>query len=74
MLDGAHSKELHNDLGTLLSDNSFFVRFWFFRAYGSYQARGPIGTTAAGQHHSRSHMGSKLHVQPTPQLTTMPDL
>ena len=56
-----------------------FVFFFalFFRAapvaYGSSQARDPIGATAAGLHHSHSHAGSEPSLQPTPQLTAMPD-
>ena len=45
----------------------------FFRAYESFQARGQIGAVAAGPHHSHSNAGRKLHLQPTPQITTMPD-
>ena len=49
----------------------------FFRAtreaYGSSQARSRIGDATVGLHHSHSHMGSKLHLQPTPQLMAMPD-
>ena len=54
----------------------FFV--FFFRialmAYGGSQARGHIGAVAAGLCHSHSNAGSKLHLQPTPPLTAMPDL
>ena len=32
-----------------------------------------IGTAAAGLYHSHSNSGSKLHLQPTLQLTAMPD-
>ena len=39
------------------------VIIWFFRAtlaaYGSSQARGQTGTTAAGLHHSHSNAGSE---------------
>ena len=49
--------------------------FLFFRAtpmaYGSSQARGRIGATAASLCHSNS--GSKPCLRPTPQLVTMPD-
>ena len=54
--------------------------FFFFRAapaaYGGSQARGPIGTIAAGLHHSHSNSNirSEPRLQPTPQLTAMPDL
>ena len=38
--------------------NSHFLLFFFFRAspvaYGSSQARSPMGATAAGLHHSHS--------------------
>ena len=36
--------------------------------YGSSQARGRIGARAAGHSHSHSSVGSKPHLQPTPQL------
>ena len=39
------------------------------KAYGSSQAGGPIGAAAASLHHSHSHVGSKPHLWPTPQLT-----
>ena len=56
----------------------FFVLFCFllFRAapvaYGGFQARGPIGATAAGLCHSHSNTGSEPHLPPTPQLTATP--
>ena len=37
-------------------------------AYGGSQARGPIGATAAGHHHSHSNVRADVHLQPTPQL------
>ena len=42
-------------------------------AYGGSQARGPIGATAAGLHHSHSNKGSEPLLWPTPQLTEIPD-
>ena len=42
-------------------------------AYGGSQARGQIGSVAASLHHSHSNVGSKLHLQTTPQLTATPD-
>ena len=42
-------------------------------AYGGFQARGLIGAVAAGLHHSHSNAGSKLRLQPTPQLMARPD-
>ena len=51
--------------------------FCLFRAapaaYGGSQAKGQIGATAAGLHHSHSNAGSEQCLQPTPQLTAMPD-
>ena len=43
-------------------------------AHGSSQARGQIGATAAGLHHSHSNEGSEPCLQPTLQLTEMPHL
>ena len=42
-------------------------------ACGVSQARGRIGATAAGLHHSHSNTRSKPPLPPTPQLTAMPD-
>ena len=55
-----------------------FLLFFFFlsathKAYGSFQAWVQIGATAAGLSYSHSNKGSKLHLQPTPQLTAMLD-
>ena len=41
-------------------------------AYGSSQARGRMGATAAGLHHSHSNAGSKPCLGPTPQLILNP--
>ena len=50
-----------------------FCLFAFSRAapaaYGSSQARGPIGAVATGLCHSHSNTGSEPSLQPTPQLT-----
>ena len=57
----------------------FFLSFFFllFRAalvaYGVSKARGEIGAIAARHSHSHSNTGSKLHLQPTPQLMATPD-
>ena len=55
----------------------YFGLFVFSRAepaaYGGSQARGLIGTVAASLHHSHGHTGSEPCLQPTPQLTAMPD-
>ena len=54
----------------------YFI-FFLFRATptvcGGSQARGLIGSTAAGLHHSHSNIRSKPHMQPTPQLRATPD-
>ena len=46
--------------------------FFYFRAcpmaYGGSQARGQIGASAAGLHHSHSKAGSEPSLQPTSQL------
>ena len=51
--------------------------FWLFRAtsvaYGSSQARGPVGAAAAGLHHSHSNTGSELCLQSIPRLMAMLD-
>jgi len=51
--------------------------FLLFRAtraaYGSSQARGQSGAAAASLCHSHCNAGSEPHLQPTPQLTAMPD-
>ena len=61
---------------------SFFSFFFFClfaiswiapTAYGGSQARGPIGAVAASLHQSHSNSGSEPSLQPTPQLTAMPD-
>ena len=55
----------------------FVCLFLLFRttpmAYGSSQTRDQIGATAAGLCHSHSNAGSELSLQPTPQLTAIPD-
>ena len=42
-------------------------------AYGSSQVRGWIRAAAKGQCHSHGNTGSKMHLQPTPQLAATPD-
>ena len=42
-------------------------------AYISSQARGQIGTTAAGVSHSYSNIGSKPHLETTQQLRATAD-
>ena len=55
-----------------------FFAFCLFRAtpmaYGSSQARGPIGAIAAGLHHSHSHVRSEPHLRSTPQIMVTPIL
>ena len=54
-----------------------FVLFCIFRAspvaHGYSQARGQIEAVATGLYHSHSNTRSEPHLQPIPQLTTMPD-
>ena len=51
-------------------------KFFFFSAapavYGGSQARGQIGATTAGLHHSYN-IRAKPHLRPTPKLTATPD-
>ena len=55
-----------------LSFYLFYFYFSLFRsaptAYGSSQAGGQIGATAAGVHHSHGNAGSEPHLRLTPQL------
>ena len=55
----------------------FFLAFCLFRAapaaYEGSQARSLIAAVAAGLHHSHSNARFKPCLQPTPQLTEMPD-
>ena len=55
----------------------FFCLFAFSRpapaAYEDSQARGPIGAVAIGLRQSCSNAGSEPRLQPTAQLTAMPD-
>ena len=55
----------------------YYYYYCLFRAshmvYGGSQFRGPIRTVADGLCHSHSNARSKLCLQPTLQLTAMPD-
>uniref|UniRef100_A0A8D0SZI1 Dedicator of cytokinesis 5 n=1 Tax=Sus scrofa TaxID=9823 RepID=A0A8D0SZI1_PIG len=56
----------------------FFCLFFAFSwaapaAYGGSQARGRIAAIVTGLHQSHSSAGSEPRLQPTPQLTAMPD-
>ena len=61
----------------LLPQTPSFFLFLFFTAvpvaYGISQAMGQIGDTAAGLHHSHSHLGSQLHLWPTLPLAATLD-
>ena len=57
---------------------ALFFFFPLFRAtpvaYGGSQAKDRIQAAAAGlQYHSHRHTGSEPHLEPTQQLTAMPD-
>ena len=51
----------------------FFLFIAAPEAYGSSGARGQTEATAAGLRHSHSNVGSEPCLQPTPELTAMPD-
>ena len=59
------------------SVSSFFFLFCLFRAapvaYGGSQGRGLVRAVAVGLCQSHSTSGSEPRLQPTPQLTAMPD-
>ena len=64
-------------LNCVVNRSIFVVVVFIFRAtlvaYGSPQARDPVGAAAAILHHSHSKVGSKPYLPPTPKLTVMPD-
>ena len=72
-LDAKANNESRDECGSFV----LFVLFLLSRAapaaYGGSQARGRIRAIAAGLRHSHSNAGSKLSLQPTPQLTAMRD-
>ena len=55
----------------------FFKIFCLYRAapeaYGGSQGRGPVRAVAASLRQSHSNATSELSLQPTPQLTAIPD-
>ena len=51
----------------------FFLSRATLAAYGSSWAKGGIRSVVACLHHSHSNTGSEPGLQPTPQLTAMPD-
>ena len=65
-------KLAHSRIDTFLYIFLYFFFLLFFRAalarYGSSQARGGIGVTAAGLCHSHSNAESETSLQATPQL------
>ena len=82
MYPSTHPKTLSEELSYTTNHagyrkySSFFFLF-LFRAtsvtYGNSQARGQIRAAAAYLHHSHSNARSEPHLQPTQQLTVMPD-
>ena len=59
-----------------LSFKFFFLPLFFFRmpvAYGSSQAKGPIGAEAASLHHSHSNARLEPRLPPTWELTVLLD-
>ena len=67
------------NLLSFIRSKVFFFYFLFFcflglhSACGSSRARDQTGATAAGLHNSHSNVGSKAHLQPTPQFTATLD-
>ena len=65
------------DPKTALKIRPFFFFFCFLGPYPWHmelpRLGNHIGATASGLHHSHSNTGSKLHLQPTPQLAATPD-
>ena len=51
----------------------FAICWAAFAAYGVSQAKGPIGAVDTSLHQSHSNAGSRLRLQPTPQLMAVPD-
>ena len=74
-----NSGNWHNTVNRLYSIFIFIFNLFFLpcraapTAYRSSQARSLIGATTASLHQSHSHLASELSLQPTPQLTEMPD-
>ena len=74
-----HSGNSQNvgNITELLTLKGIIVFILLFRAatvaYGGSQGRGLTGDTTASLHQSHSNAGSKQCLQPTPQLTAMPD-
>ena len=68
---------LRTDLFVCLFCFFLLLSFAFSRAapaaYGGSQAIDLIGAVATGLRQSHSNAGSTPHLQPTPQLTAMPD-
>ena len=71
-------KDMPNDIQRDKAKKNFCCCLFAFSraaptAYGGSQARGQIGAMAAGLCQSHSNVGSKPHLQPTPQLTATLD-
>ena len=65
---------IKSDLATVKFFCFFFLLFRAaLAAYGDSQARGRIGAVAVSLCQNHSNAGSKPHLQPTSQLTAMPD-
>ena len=69
-----HTYSKNSSIRTKTKKKFFFV---FSRAvptaYGGSQARGLIGAVVASLHQSHRNTGSKLSLQPTPQIMATPD-
>ena len=77
LLENENNNSYHMELLQEFNEKIVFFFFGLFRAapaaFGNSQARGWMGATAAGHSHSHSNVGSKPHLQPTPQLIAMLD-
>ena len=69
----SHLTDCTKNVQGLIPDFQNFLFMTAPAAYGSSQARGQIGASAAGQHHSHSHSHtrSEPHLQPTLQLVAI---
>ena len=67
------SIQFFKKFSVFLFKNFFCLSRAKLTAYGGSQARGLVRTVAPSPYHSHSSMGSKLCLQPTPQLTAKLD-
>ena len=77
MSKGYEMYSMSNRVNNCVTSFLFIYLLSFSRAaptaYGGSQARGPIKAVADDLHKSHSNSGSEQCLQPTAQLTAMPD-